>query len=226
MCCSVAPCAYQGSGPSPIVHSCQPATASSPFPSCLQKKEKKACSKVSKKQAGSKSSKKKAGAAGGTRGKKAAAKAKYARGPTQREFQVVMKHFLKEAEKKAHQHVLEHPNSPLEQGFIWSYDNPRIHDADLSELGITEDNRAPLPPRSGDMHKVIEHVHARLCRAMGEWVARNPNVTSRPAMMRKFQDMFFDVITPASVSADVASLPELWRWIKDNGGDGAPARLR
>ncbi len=138
----------------------------------------------------------------------------------------MMAEFTREAEAKISQHLRTHPASPLCYGAIWSYDNPSIHDVDLTDLGITEDDRAPLPPQSGDMHKVIEHVHARVCDAFREWVARNPRVTSPTQLRNQFEALFYEVITPASVHADVQSLPALWQWIRDHNGDYAPASLR
>ena len=124
------------------------------------------------------------------------------------------------------QHLKEHPDSPLLLGDQWSYDNPSIHDADLAELGITELNRTPLPPQSGDMHKVIEHVHGTLCNAMSEWVARNPKVTKVADLKTQFEALFFKVITPVHVKKDIDSLPEQWRAIKAKEGGFTAVKYR
>lgn len=161
-----------------------------------------------------------------TRGKKKRLRPIYAKGPTRVEFVDLMGHISSESESLAAELLCARPDHPLlVLGEEWSYDNPSIHDADLSSLGITELNRYPLPPQSGDMHKVIEHVHAILCGAMSAWVARNPKVTKAADLRAKMRELFFEVINPTSVSADVASLPKLWRWIKDNGGKYSPNRL-
>lgn len=98
------------------------------------------------------------GVAAGTRGgvqKKKAARGRRARSVTQQEFGDVMAHFVAEADKRIAAHLRTHPRSPLADGALWSFDNPSWHDGDLSHLGIVEGvDRVPLPPASGDMHKV------------------------------------------------------------------------
>jgi hypothetical protein len=157
----------------------------------------------------------------------------YARSVTTQEFEDVMEYFVREAQVKTDAYVREHPSSPLAQATPWwSMDNPSWHtSADLSRVGITEGvNRLPLPPASGDMHKVIEHVHGTLVKELNKWFIRNrnrPGVSSAAVVKGAVEEIFFHTITPASVSADVESLPKLWKWIKDNkGSKGAPAKLR
>lgn len=162
----------------------------------------------------------------GTRRAVAKKKPVYAKGITRKEFFDVMKYFVTQAQAFIDIHLREHPGSPLQLGDNWSYDNPSIHDADLAQLGITELNRAPLPPQSGDMHKVVEHVHATLCTAMSEWVARNPNVTKSADIKQQFEALFFKHITPAHVKKDIDSLPAQWRAIKANEGGWTPVKYR
>jgi hypothetical protein len=62
---------------------------------------------------------------------------------------------------------------------IYSFDNPSIHVNDksyLHELGLVQDDLVTptnawlkLPPYSGDLHRTIERVHARVCRAFQRW---------------------------------------------------------
>jgi hypothetical protein len=162
----------------------------------------------------------------GTRAGKKKARPVYAKGITRKEFFDVMKFFVAMAHAFIAEHLRQHPNSPLLLGDRWSYDNPSIHDADLAQLGITELNRTPLPPQSGDMHKVIEHVHATLCDAMSEWVARNPKVYKAADLKRQFEQLFFKVITIDHVKKDIESLPDQWRAIKAAKGGWTSVKYR
>lgn len=72
---------------------------------------------------------------------------------------------------------------------------------------------------------MIEHVHGTLAGAMGEWLARNRNVTKAAVLKDQFQRLFFERITPESVRKDVQQLPPLWKWVRDNEGKKAPPHL-
>lgn len=54
---------------------------------------------------------------------------------------------------------------------MYSWDNDKIHaGADVGKKGFRESDRLELPPCSSDMHKVIEHVHARLQEKLQDWL--------------------------------------------------------
>lgn len=126
------------------------------------------------------------------------------------------------------EHLREHPDSPLKDGFIWSFDNPTTHDADLAPIGIIETDRCELAPASGDMHKCIEHAHGTLQEALLAWAgtSEGQRKTKPSELWAKVEELWVEKITPKHVAADVASLPRLWRYIRDNNGDYPPSHLR
>lgn len=112
------------------------------------------------------------------------------------------------------------------QGILWSRDNPSAHEVDLEELGISTDDYCPLPPASGDFHCPIEHVHGTLASSFQAWLLHHRTLPSVEQMKEKIKELFFEVITPASVTADVARLPRLWRAVKEAGGGYVGRGLR
>lgn len=69
--------------------------------------------------------------------------------------------------------------TPEECPPIYSFDNPSIHTANLQglhALGLVDAAGKPtaawlqLPPHSGDLHRTIERVHARICGAFQAWL--------------------------------------------------------
>jgi hypothetical protein len=76
---------------------------------------------------------------------------------------------------------IEHTGGAPEQcPPIYSFDNPSIHTtgavSGLRRLGLLDDQNKPtaaylqLPPHSGDLHRTIERVHARICGAFQRWL--------------------------------------------------------
>lgn len=57
-------------------------------------------------------------------------------------------------------------------------------------------------------------------------VSRLKAKTTAAALCTLLTETFFRVITPEGVQSDVNSLPKLWKYIKDNNGNYAPAKLR
>lgn len=105
------------------------------------------------------------------------------------------------------------------QGMLWSRDNPTAHDADLEDLGISTDDYCPLPPASGDFHRVIEHAHGTLFRAFQAWLLRQRTLPEVETMKRKLTSLFYQLITPEHVASDMAKLPGLWRAVREAGGE-------
>lgn len=112
------------------------------------------------------------------------------------------------------------------QGMLWSRDNPQTHDVDLEELGITTDDYCPLPPASGDFHCPIEHVHGILASRFQDWLLPQRTLPSVEQMKQQIESLFFQLVTPESVTADVARLPRLWRAVKAAGGGYVGRNLR
>lgn len=89
---------------------------------------------------------------------------------------------------------------------IWSFDNPNIHGglSALSVLEAMEWNEAdifPLPARSSDIHKVIEHTHARLTEAFHKWHYNDRRLHSLRRYKVVHEEFFYT--NPAVASADV-----------------------
>jgi hypothetical protein len=115
----------------------------------------------------------------------------------------------------------------------WSWDNPTIHGSvpenDWKRLGITDRNFMAVPTYSPDMHKVIEHIHANVCRSLQRDInALRGKATSKPLsyFVDKLQGHFQNYLA-ASVEADVRSLvAETLREVIVRKGDRPPAKFR
>lgn len=136
-----------------------------------------------------------------------------AAGPTAQEFaeKVMRDNFIPAADAvKAEFSAVFERWGPI----IWSYDNASIHlnKQRMRDIGITpaKDNRLPLPPLSGDMHKVIEHVHPRVCSTFKWWVLQQGKVLTPEAYMQKFEEVFFAEIKPHQIEQDCKSLKDLY----------------
>lgn len=136
-----------------------------------------------------------------------------------------MKKIQRRAEKTNREHGLQDPK--------YSFDNAAIHDmGQLEDLAITWEDRVELPPRSPDMHKVIEHVFGTLEIAMQEALHDDPGLTRGHQYAALLRDLFKSRITPQSVQKDIKSLYPLYRLLHRSkkyggvGGDWPPARFR
>jgi hypothetical protein len=142
-----------------------------------------------------------------------------AKGCTAREFCEVMSQIQEEARSR----VLPSLMGSQQQQMVWSFDNDRVHEAALAELRVrgllTATNRAPLPPHSPDMHKVIEHCIGRLTSMVLAELADTEAVQLSVAHWQaRLEDMFFNNITAESIAKDVVSLADTYRAIIDVEG--------
>lgn len=112
---------------------------------------------------------------------------------------------------------------------IFSLDNASVHN-DLEDItGVGPFQRAPLPPRSPDMHKVIEHLfntlqyklHRILLPAICQDYARNPEAFPPMFWVDVVEAVLKDV-TVDSIRADIMTLPDTYQYIADHGGCHAP----
>ena len=138
-----------------------------------------------------------------------------AKGPTAKEFLNVMRRFTRQAEKVNREHGLEDP--------LYSFDNASIHDVALlsEEMDFDGNDRVPLPPRSPDMHKVIEHVFGTLEGAMQKKLHDNPGLCTAEQYKKVLEKLFRKVITADSVRKDIKSLKgtyDMIRKCRDAGG--------
>jgi hypothetical protein len=147
-----------------------------------------------------------------------------AEGPTKEEF----RDFVKSCTTKL-QELTGNPRFRASQ-VHWSWDNPTIHgsvaDGDWKGLGITDRNFMAVPTYSPDMHKVIEHIHANVCRSLQRDInALRGKGTSKG--LTYFTDKLqghFQAYQAESVEADVRSLAaETLREVISRKGDRPPA---
>lgn len=148
-----------------------------------------------------------------------------AKGPTGQEFKDVMRRFKKTAEEINEEHGLGEP--------VYSFDNAPIHDMTLLEsIGIDGSDRAPLPARSPDMHKVIEHVFGTLEGAMQQELHDDPGLCTAKQYKAVLQRLFKSKITAESVRKDIKSLAGTYNVIRKSRDEGGveggwpPSRYR
>jgi hypothetical protein len=124
-------------------------------------------------------------------------------------------------------------NEPI----LYSFDSARIHTSCLtidkttgrsllSEHGFSPELRVPLPAYAPDMHRVIEHTHGTAEMRFRKWMYSHPGKHTMEQYMAAFEELYKECTTAAIISADVAGLPELYKWIHNNGGNWAPSRMR
>lgn len=115
-----------------------------------------------------------------------------------------------------------------------SMDNPRIHKAaikdykqQLVDAGWDDSiTLFPLPTYSPDFHRVIEHTHGRAVLQFQKWMYQNPRKHSLEKYKQVFEELYRKCCTPDIIAADVAGLPALYKYVAENGGAWAPARMR
>lgn len=152
---------------------------------------------------------------------------KPAAGCTAREFCDV----LDVIQEAAAQKMAAIPGGIQPQQLVWSFDNDRIHKAALPELQlrrmISGHTRAPLPPSSPDMHKVVEHCIGRLASMVAAELADTEDVQQSVAFWQaKVESMFFGNISAESIAKDVASLRDTYKAIIDVQGAWPAKRYR
>jgi hypothetical protein len=150
-----------------------------------------------------------------------------AKGMTGDEYEDCMREFREKLHQEWVKYARQHPGA---QEPIWllSDDNDSAHTrARLDALGIwSKDHRFDLSALSPDLHKVVEHVHAYLDRAMQAWRRSLwPEKPSDEQCKEKLQQLFY-AIPAKSIADDVDSLPATYQAVIDNAGLYAPAPLR
>ena len=114
------------------------------------------------------------------------------------------------------------------QHWILSIDNDSRHTAArLHEHGVwLNKDRLALPPRSPDMNKVVEHVHAWLTNKMHCWLRSRAD--SKPTAQECMQQLktFSSQYPRASIQADVDSMKETYAAIQNVAGMYPAAKFR
>lgn len=121
--------------------------------------------------------------------------------------------------------------TPEECPPIYSFDNPSIHIKNptyLAQLGLVEaDTGEPtatwlqLPPYSGDLHRTIERVHARVCGKFQRWVNVDSSARTMEFYCRTLVGLFLTQ-TPEIISSCMASIHKLYQKVVELKGDKAP----
>lgn len=99
--------------------------------------------------------------------------------------------------------------TPQECPPIFSFDNPSVHTNPklLMELGLEDEHRNPtaawlkLPTYSGDLHRTVERVHARICGAFERWLEDDWREYDMIEYCLKLQKIFFETQTAAVIEA-------------------------
>jgi hypothetical protein len=112
---------------------------------------------------------------------------------------------------------------------LWSLDNAPVHKAAISMAWPNKPaglfNSVSPPPYSPDLHKVIEHVHARVCTEFMDWIVKHPNIVYNTIeeYFARLENIFYSVITAEIVKKDVQSLQLTFaKVVEAQGGYPAP----
>lgn len=163
-----------------------------------------------------------------------------AKGPTAQEFTDVMQQVMADTHVEVE---TKHQDKLTWSGQVhkakYSFDSARIHQSALntrgddgspsmlSDVGFLPHMRIILPPYSPDLHKIIEHAHARAMYHFRKWLYQDPTkYTDVEVYKTKFEELFIQANSANAVKADVASLKETYKYVKDNWGSWPPACLR
>lgn len=127
------------------------------------------------------------------------------------------------------QWMAETGGSRLSHPPIFSFDNASCHvqGDTLSYLRLIEgDNWARLPPHSGDLHRVIERVHARLCGRFQDWLYEDCTPLSMVDYCAKLESLFYSTQTADIHSADISTIHALYQQVLERDGGLPPAQYR
>jgi hypothetical protein len=119
---------------------------------------------------------------------------------------------------------------------IWSFDNPGIHGGKgtplsqvLASIGLGDTEKFNLPVHSSDIHKVIEHTHARLvgsfCK-LYESDIQPQKVGEYKSILRKLFYTKSSIASAKVIHGDVMSLRATLEKILENQGGEIPKPLR
>lgn len=153
---------------------------------------------------------------------------KIARAPTAKEFETL---FVKEVHPKIKEIVNANPLVFGEDGWLLSMDNEKIHGTGWKqikqELNLDESKRLPLPAKSPDMHKVIEHVMAIIKSEFRKELGRLPNERlTAQGYCDLLKNIFDNKITKTGVMRDVESLVDTYKAIVARKGGWPDKKYR
>jgi hypothetical protein len=155
---------------------------------------------------------------------------KVAKGPTALEFlRDVLGPAIKAARMRL-QRLLKKAKDGVQLRPLFSFDSAKIHKSALGaqfaelrkEYKWSMGMRFALPVYSPDMHRVIEHAHARAVLQFRQWLYEHPAEVTIGRYKTEFEKIFRECCTPDIIAQDVAGLPELYQVVKARDGAWAP----
>jgi hypothetical protein len=142
---------------------------------------------------------------------------KAAKGITAEEWKKVMEHIQEKADSIAQTlpgtFDLNDPNKQP----IYSYDHAPWHDSTkIAEVGILEEQLMPVPPRSPDFQKAIEHIFGTMQEAFYKHLYKCTYQEFHTIDQYKnwLHSWFMNNIKASSVQRDVNSLKALYQIVK------------
>jgi hypothetical protein len=118
---------------------------------------------------------------------------------------------------------------------IYSFDNCSVHVNDkqaLRGLGLVDQADNPtafwlrLPTYSGDLHRSIERVHARICSAFKAWLDDDCKEYGMYEYIAILHYFFHKTQTSAVISKCMSDISDLYQQVVDLRGGIPPARYR
>jgi hypothetical protein len=153
-----------------------------------------------------------------------------AKGVTQEEFRDIMRGFIAAANAVAARPEWREKTGGL-GGPLYSFDGASAHWSveALEELGVTVDLLLPLPAKSPDMHKVIEHVFGRMKPKLRDWLYHHPAKRTLEEYMAQVVRLFWEnaeVAGQETIDGDVASLHATYEKVVECRGGEIPKQYR
>ena len=109
-----------------------------------------------------------------------------------------------------------HPELAANGGPIYSMDNAKFHTS--AHLPISPAQRLKIPPRSFDIHKVIEHPFGPIKRTFKAWFSKNRSIRTAQKAMQLLSEIVHSKVTAKSIEKDVETMNQtLWNIINRGG---------
>lgn len=142
-----------------------------------------------------------------------------AKGETAEEFQDI----LNEIVGRTRLLQLAHPTWHGD-GAFFSWDNASFHRSAHLPIGVGA--RLEIPPKSPDIHKVIEHVFHPVKQAFRRAFGRRRKVKSVKQAMLLLEQVVEGCVDAESIRRDCSTIRATLQTIINNGGDWADVGLR
>lgn len=104
--------------------------------------------------------------------------------------------------------------TPSECQPIFSFDNAGCHSDSQTLFRLHLINGwswDKLPPHSGDLHRVVERVHARLCGRFADWLYDDSTPLTMPEYCYKLETLFYETELADIHAADIRTIDALYK---------------